>query len=161
MSQFQQGLREAGLILLTACVLGFSYTATFKKAIFAGSNLNSTSPATASKNQLPMISLDEAKGLFDAGQTVFIDARHEFDFKLGHIKGAVNIPLKDFEARRDSFDVYPKDKSIVAYCDGAQCNSSIELSVKLLAAGYTNVKVFFGGWKEWTDGQFPMDKSPQ
>jgi rhodanese-related sulfurtransferase len=161
LSQFQQGLREAGFILLTACVLGFSYTATFKKGIFAESNLNSPARAPASANQLPMINLAEATGLFDAGQTVFIDARHEFDYKLGHIKGAVNIPLKDYEAYRDSLAAYSKDKSMVAYCDGAECNSSIELSAKLLAAGYTNVKIFYGGWKEWTGGKLPTKKSPR
>ncbi len=107
-----------------------------------------------------MISRDEARSLFESGSAVFVDARHDFDFNLGHIKGALNVPLKDYDAKISALSGIPKDRMMIAYCDGAECNSSIELSVKLMKDGYTNVRIFFGGWREWVDANLPIDKRP-
>jgi len=106
-----------------------------------------------------MIQLEEARSLYDAGESLFIDARHEFDYKLGHIKSAMNIPLKEFDVRKDTLNVLAKDKSIVVYCDGAECNSSIDFAAKLYLGGFTNVNIFFGGWREWSENQLPTEQS--
>lgn len=107
-----------------------------------------------------MISRDEAGSLFESGSAVFVDARHDFDFNLGHIKGAINVPLKDYDVKKSALDGIPKDRTMIAYCDGAECNSSIELSVKLMKDGYKNVRIFFGGWREWVDANLPIEKQP-
>lgn len=159
MSLFRQGVQEAGLILLAACVLGFSYTATSKKGIFAEAREKSAAQHSSAANSLPMIGLDEARSLFENGQALFIDARHEFDYKLGHIKGAINIPLNEYDAKKSILAEYAKEKIIIAYCDGAECNSSIELAARLFADGFTSVKIFFGGWREWSGGQLPVEQS--
>jgi 3-mercaptopyruvate sulfurtransferase SseA len=91
---------------------------------------------------------------------MFVDARHEFDFKLGHIKGAINVPLKDYDLRKSVLNGTSPDRVIIAYCDGAECNSSIELSVKLMKDGHPTVKIFFGGWKEWEAANLPVEKTP-
>jgi len=39
-------------------------------------------------------------------------------------------------------------------------HSSIELSVKLAKDGFTNVKMLFGGWREWSASNLPIEKSP-
>ena len=159
MSAFQQGLKEAALIVAASCILGFSYTATTEKGFFAKPTEQAAQTQASGDYAPEMIQLAEATNLYKAGETLFIDARHEFDYKLGHIKGAMNIPLKEFDARLDTLNILPKNKSIVVYCDGAECNSSIEFSVKLFAAGFTDVKIFFGGWREWTDNQLPTEKN--
>jgi 3-mercaptopyruvate sulfurtransferase SseA len=46
---------------------------------------------------------------------------------------------------------------LVAYCDGQECNSSINLALKLDSLGYSNVKIFFGGWREWTNSSQPTE----
>ena len=158
MSEFRQAFREAGLILLVACVLGFSYTATTEKGLFgkpADTTVVSQTPGPGPQ----MIQLAEAQQLFDAGNALFIDSRHEFDYNLGHIKGAMNIPLKDFDARIAELNVFPKDNIIIVYCDGADCNSSIEFASKLFLGGYSSVKIFFGGWREWSASQLPTEKA--
>ena len=105
-----------------------------------------------------MISRDEAWALFQTGIAVFVDARHDFDFKLGHIRGAINIPLKEYDERKSALSGASMDRVIVAYCDGAECNSSIELSVKLMRDGHRNVRIFFGGWSEWKAANLPAEK---
>lgn len=107
-----------------------------------------------------MISRDEARSFFESGSALFVDARQDFDFSLGHIKGALNVPLKDYDVKKSAINGIPKDRLIIAYCDGAECNSSIELSVKLMKDGYRNVRIFFGGWREWVDANLPTEKGP-
>jgi rhodanese-related sulfurtransferase len=157
--RFKQALREAGILILVACALGLVYTSATEKGMFARSP-RSMAAQRAAVPTPSMISRDEAKGLFDSGSAVFVDARHEFDFNLGHIKGALNVPLKGYETMKSVLSEIPKERLIIAYCDGAECNSSIELSVKLMKDGYKNVRIFFGGWREWVDANLPTEKQP-
>ncbi|MBI5471037.1 MAG: rhodanese-like domain-containing protein [Ignavibacteriae bacterium] len=138
-------IREALFILLSSCLLGFGYSIVMKKGFFAQ---QSVSPASNTASTPAFISYEEAVALHQSG-ALFVDARHEYDFKLGHIKDAVNVPLKDFALESSAIANTPKDRVIVTYCDGAECNSSIELAKKLAGAGFANVKMFFGGWNEW------------
>lgn len=149
------------MILLAATVLGFIYTAATEKGIFAKSSDTIGSTASAGPHAPIMVSTEEAQKFFEESNALFIDARHEFDFKLGHIKGAINIPLKDFDVRKETLASVPKDKPVIAYCDGAECNSSIELASKLHVLGFTTVKIFFGGWREWEAHHLPTETSPQ
>jgi rhodanese-related sulfurtransferase len=154
-----QAFREAGVLLLVATALGFMYTAATEKGLFA--HLAATLPAQADGLLTPtMVTRDQAHAYFDSGKALFIDARHEFDYNLGHIKGAISIPLNVYQTKKSVLDTIPKNRLLVAYCDGAECNSSIELSVKLAKEGYTDVKIFFGGWREWTESNLPIDKLP-
>ena len=159
MTRLLQALREAGVLLLVATALGFIYTAATEKGLFARADL--TVPMHSSGMLAPtMVTRDQAQAYFNSGKALFIDARHEFDYKLGHIRGAISIPLNIFETKKAVLDTIPKNRLLVAYCDGEECNSSIELSVKLAKEGYTDVKIFFGGWREWMDLNLPIDKSP-
>lgn len=159
MNRLLRASHEAGALLLVAAALGFIYTAATEKGFFA--RLAPALPAESSSFLAPaMITRDQAQAYFEAGTTVFVDARHEFDYKLGHIRGAINIPLRTYDTNKAVLDTIPKNRLLVAYCDGAECNSSIELSVKLAKDGYTDVKIFFGGWHEWTASHLPIDRSP-
>lgn len=116
-----------------------------------GSN-GSTSPVPISRG--------DAVALFDSGCAVFVDARHKIDYDLGHIRGAISLPAKtpaeEFLSRLGDI---PKEVAVVTYCDGAECNSSLDLAVRLEKAGFTNVKVFFGGWNEWQVNSLPTEGS--
>lgn len=159
MTRLWGALREAGALLLAATALGFVYSAAMQKGIF-GPSLAPTEARSVSSPLAPvMIPLDSAKAYFAAGQALFVDARHEFDYELGHIKGALNVALSEYDAKKTILSTTPKDKLIVVYCDGAECNSSIEFSAKLFADGFTDVKIFFGGWKEWEAAHLPMEGS--
>jgi rhodanese-related sulfurtransferase len=159
LNRLVQALHEAGILLAVATALGLIYTASNEKGLFARSSEAKITERVAAEAP-PMISLSEAWNLYQSGDAVFVDARHEFDFRLGHITGAINVPLREYEVKKALLSGFPKNKLIVAYCDGAECNSSIELSVKLMQDGYTDVKIFFGGWREWEDANHPTEKSP-
>ncbi len=143
--QKHTALREAFIIVISSTLLGVGYTVVMKKGFFAPPPPSSVARTAVAPE---FISYEEAVSLYDAG-ALFVDARHEYDFKFGHIKGAINVPLADFVLQNSSLAHMSKDRVIVTYCDGAECNSSIELAKKLSDAGFTNVKMFFGGWNEW------------
>jgi rhodanese-related sulfurtransferase len=147
-------LLEALVLIVAAIVLGVAYTFVTNQGFFV--KTQSVQPATTSN--MEMISLAQAKDLLESQHALFIDARHEFDYQEGHIRGAVNIPLKEFDIHITRLSKISKDKLLVVYCDGAECNSSIELTVKLIESGFTNVKVFFGGWQEWNSAKLPIEK---
>jgi len=150
----RHSLFEAFLLIVAAAGLGIAYTYVTHQGFFLKPQ---AAPSTAVSN-LEMITLAAAKDLFASSNTLFIDSRHEFDYQAGHIRGAVNIPLKMFDTHLALLNTISKDKPLIIYCDGAECNSSIELAVKLAESGFTRVKVFFGGWQEWSSAGLPIEK---
>ena len=150
----RQSLLESLLLIVAAIVLGVVFTFVTKQGFFA----KTQSVQTAAPSNIEMISLATAKELFESNNAIFIDARHEFDYEAGHIHGAVNVALKKFDTHLTWLNRISKDKLLIVYCDGAECNSSIELAVKLMESGFTNVKVSFGGWQEWNSAKLPIEK---
>jgi rhodanese-related sulfurtransferase len=45
---------------------------------------------------------------------------------------------------------------IITYCDGANCEMSVELTEKLLFAGLEYVEIFTGGIQQWKTGGQPV-----
>jgi rhodanese-related sulfurtransferase len=161
----KRSLREAGFIVLSAVILGLVYNAVSTRGI----NLirKEQRPAwlsDASRNATPstparptFINVDEAVKIFQRGDGLFIDARHEDEFDEGHIKGAISLPLSRLEAHPDLIRGLPKDTLIVTYCSGEQCALSIDLGERLALLGFRNVKVFFSGWLEWKKRNLPIE----
>src|SRR3990172_4423485 len=103
----RKAVREALLLLFFAAVIGFGYTAVAGKGIFAAADVPSSSPPLTP----PVIHLHEAQILHNSGEAIFIDARHAFDYRLGHIKGAINIPLAEYDGMKEAINAIPKDKT--------------------------------------------------
>jgi rhodanese-related sulfurtransferase len=142
------------LLITAAIVLGFAYTFVTKQGFFS-ENKPTLSAATPN---MEMISIEKAKELYESQGALFVDARHDFEYKMEHIHGAINIALKEVDTHRILLEGTPKEKILIVYCDGVECNSSIELALKLMELKFTNVKVFFGGWQEWKANNLPIDK---
>lgn len=79
-------------------------------AVFAGNYFYSSA---TTKDEAARISLEDAKKDFDENAAVFVDTRPADAYKEEHIKGAINLPAADVEAR---YKELPKDKKIIAYC---------------------------------------------
>jgi len=104
------------------------------------------------------IKLEQAYSLYNKG-ILFIDARDEGDFDAGHITNSVNIPFDDFDNHKQKLDKIPKEKPIVIYCAGTECDLSHLLANLLFEKGYKQVYVFFGGWVEWQDAKYPTEQT--
>lgn len=160
MTRFRVAVREALGIACCAIALGFVFTFAQHKGFFAEPSKPKAAPSAAIVPP-SMIHLPAVKTLYDSGTAVFIDARHAFDYNLGHIRGAVSLPLAEFDQRKSSVDSLPRDRILVTYCDGIDCNSSIELAAKLYEAGFSGVRIFFAGWTEWQNQHLPEESTPR
>ena len=101
------------------------------------------------------IKLEQAFALYKKN-ILFIDARDESDYLAGHITGAINIPFEDLDNYKEKIEQIPKDKPVVVYCAGSECDLSVLLGDILFERGYKQVYVFFGGWVEWQGAKYPI-----
>jgi len=87
-----------------------------------------------------------------AGMVTILDVRPEDEFALGHLPGAINIPLCALEAGLSGLD---PTKEIVAYCRGPYCVLSYEAVAKLRARGFRALRLV-DGLPEWRAAGLPM-----
>lgn len=108
------------------------------------------------------IKFELAKKFFDMN-ALFIDGRSAEDYKAGHIKGAINIIYEDLmkmtkEEKIEKMRKFNKDGIIVCYCKGGECEVSIDLAYEIAKIGFNSVNIYIGGYKEWEDKGFPVEK---
>ena len=102
------------------------------------------------------IKIEQAYILFNKGVT-FIDARDKSDFLAGHITNSINIPFDDFDNYKEKLNQLSKEKPLVLYCAGTDCDLSILLGNLLFEIGYKHIYVFFGGWLDWVNANYPVE----
>jgi len=68
-----------------------------------------------SENEVKRVTIEDAKTAFDNGSAIFVDVRSENAFAAGHIPGAINIQLGEFETNPTELNL-PKDHWIITYC---------------------------------------------
>ena len=101
------------------------------------------------------IKINLAYKLFKQG-VKFIDARMPDEYQAGHIKGAYNIPFDGDERYREILNNFSKDEILVVYCSGTDCDLSIYLGREIFEKGFKRVFIFFGGWNEWLEKNYPI-----
>jgi ArsR family transcriptional regulator len=87
------------------------------------------------------------------GLVTVLDVRPPDEFAVGHLPGAVNIPLSELEARLAELD---PDHEIVAYCRGPWCVLSFEAVAALRARGF-RVRRLEDGLPEWRVAGLPVE----
>ncbi len=118
-------------------------------------------PASAEPNDPPFLTFAQAKELFeDKDNVIFVDARYPEDYETGHIPGAVLLPFEMYDDYWPGVEPrLPKNKRIVTYCSGEECELSLFLARLLRDNGYTDVAIFYGGALKWQEHQMPLDTS--
>jgi ArsR family transcriptional regulator len=105
------------------------------------------------RDSLEPVSRPELMDRLEAGLVTVLDVRPEDEFALGHLPGAINIPLGELEKRLADLD--PKQE-IVAYCRGPYCVLSYEAVAVLRARGF-KVRRLEDGLPEWRAAGLPVD----
>jgi len=87
-----------------------------------------------------------------------LDARKPEEYKEGHISGALNFYGNELDQFAPSVipQIPNKNKEIVAYCHGGDCDLSLLVAKSLIETGYTHVEIFTGGWPEWKKAGYPI-----
>ena len=104
------------------------------------------------------ITLAEAYLAHQDGAALFFDARSSEEYAEGHIQAAINLPVHAFMDSLAFLENLNFDSQIITYCDGADCNASIDLAADLKMMGFTRVVFFFGGWQEWQKAEYPVER---
>jgi rhodanese-related sulfurtransferase/DNA-binding transcriptional ArsR family regulator len=99
----------------------------------------------------PVTRKELTRRLRTGGVTV-LDVRPEDEFALGHLPGAVNIPLRALKARLSELK---RSQEIVAYCRGPYCVLSYEAVAALRAQGF-KVRRLEDGLPEWRAAGLPI-----
>jgi rhodanese-related sulfurtransferase len=106
-----------------------------------------------------IISIETAIDHFKKGTALFADARPLDAFNAGHIKGALHLDPSEFDQWSERlFSQASSDVTIIAYCEGAQCQLSRELADKLTWLGYEKVYCLKDGWGLWKKQGLPVGK---
>lgn len=119
----------------------------------------STGPAPAAEKPKPAfvaepgmireIGYDAFVRLMSAGPFYLIDARGAEKYAEGHIAGAVNIYGGEIQSRIPDLMQSPRDRIILIYCDGGECELSHHVADVLKQFNYGPIFIYTGGWAEW------------
>ena len=82
-----------------------------------------------------------------------LDVREEYEYQDGHIKGAVNLPLREILEKKDTL---PKDKDIYVYCRSGHRSADAVNFLKSL--GFEKVHNIEGGFIDISFNEYHKDK---
>jgi rhodanese-related sulfurtransferase len=104
-----------------------------------------------------MVTLQETEDLWRTGAAAVLDARAAVFFERGHIPGARNVP--GGSALPGDLAGGERDRTVLVYCEGGDCQSSLALARRLHDGGFKDIRVFSGGWEAWTGAGLPEEKT--
>ncbi len=109
------------------------------------------------ESQFPIeIPLAKAKDFYDRGGLLVLDARDLDEYETGHIANAESAPFNEMVADVDWLErtaAYPHP--ILVYCDGTDCELSLNLAFEISQNGHPRVLVLKDGYGAWADAGYP------
>ncbi len=75
----------------------------------------------------------------------------------GHLPSARAMP-PDLVAELAAQHLPDKDAEVVLYCSNRSCGNSHAAAARLVALGYTNVRVYAGGKADWAEAGLSLEE---
>ncbi|MBX3655298.1 MAG: rhodanese-like domain-containing protein [Ramlibacter sp.] len=102
------------------------------------------------------LSANGAVQLINREKAVVVDVSEAEEFAAGHVGGARNVPVGQFEQRLPEV-VRNKALPVILVCaTGARANRVLAQAKKL---GYEKAQVLQGGLKSWKEANLPLEKA--
>lgn len=99
----------------------------------------------------------QLQSALDDGSVTVVDALPPAPFGKRHLPGALNVVAEDSDAHVG--EALPdKAAPIVTYSTDASCVRGPELAERLMALGYTDVRVYRDGIEDWVGAGLPVDR---
>jgi ArsR family transcriptional regulator len=105
------------------------------------------------RDALEPVSRQDLVSRLHDGRVTVLDVRPEDEFAVGHLPGALNIPLAELERRLGEL---PANREVIAYCRGPYCVLSFEAVAALRERGYL-VRRLEDGYPEWKTAGLPIE----
>jgi len=151
---FRQALAIAALGLLAGAAVHFPLVKRFVRGEFRETFLSQ-----AEYPGVRLITLEEGEDLWAGGGAVFIDARPATPYGRGHIPGARNLSAEEEDAWLSAVvGGILRERTLVVYCEGGDCQSSLLLAKRLHGEGFKDIRVLAGGWEAWTKAGLPEER---
>ncbi len=94
--------------------------------------------------------------LINREKAVVVDVREPAEFAAGHVTGARNVPLGEFEAKLPGV-IKNKTLPLILVCaSGARSGRAVAIAKKL---GYEQAQSLGGGLKAWKEANLPIEKA--
>lgn len=141
------------LTLTASLFVGFGNNSTEKKnantETTSQSSSNSSSE-TSSQSVSKDISIEESKKLINEGNVnLILDVRNEDEFAKGHLKNAIQIPVKELKENLSDIEKF-KDELVLVYCrSGKRSAEAVDI---LKENGFKNLVHMKDGISKW-DGE--------
>jgi rhodanese-related sulfurtransferase len=102
------------------------------------------------------LSAANAVQLMNRERAVVVDVCEPAEFAAGHVVGAKNVPVAQFEQRLPE-TVKNKTVPLILVCaSGGRATRALAMAKKL---GYEKAQVLAGGMKSWKDANLPVEKA--
>ena len=105
------------------------------------------------RDEFEPVSRAELTRRMKQGLVTLLDVRPEDEFALGHVPGALNIPLSQLKRNLAKLD---RKTDIVAYCRGPYCVMSFEAVAQLRKFGFKAWRLE-DGLPEWRAAGLPVE----
>lgn len=104
------------------------------------------------RDAMEPVSRTELRKRLKGGLITVLDVRPADEFALGHLPGAIGIPLSELKRRLSEL---PRGREVVAYCRGAYCVMAYEAVALLRASGFKSRRLE-DGLPEWRAAGLPI-----
>ena len=110
--------------------------------------------ALASDFMSPGLTPEQLLKKLDTAQApLLVDVRYPAEYGVGHIPGAINIPVSDIKGRLDEFR---NDSGVLVYCiNGARTRQAEAI---LMGADIPNIYHLEGAFSGWIQAKHPIEK---
>ncbi len=85
-----------------------------------------------------------------------VEVLQKQEFAIGHIPGAINIPLHELEVSAPN--MLSNNETIVVYCASYSCQASARAARRLTEMGYQKVLDFKAGKQWWRHAGLDLEK---
>lgn len=97
--------------------------------------------------------LNKVKALAKENQALLVDVREPKEYASGHIKGAINIPLRELT---QNLNQIPQNRPVILYCSTGYRTAMGVMALQML--GYSNVRGFPPSIECWKMAGEPLEK---
>jgi rhodanese-related sulfurtransferase len=149
------------LLLTTALLLALATQSACNKKTGDESRAGGNAPAVQAQATPPAdgvrrISISELQAALEKGEAVAVDVRGSVEYKLGHIKGSLSLPLGLIAEQGKEL---PRDKLIVTYCACTHEQWSVLGVQELNKHGIEKAAALVGGWNAWVEAKLPIEET--
>jgi rhodanese-related sulfurtransferase len=109
--------------------------------------------ALRDRRTTPEIDVEELDRLVAADRVRVLDVREDWEWRRGHVGGAVHVPLSQLPTLMFQL---PRDKPLAVICEHGE--RSLVAAHYLLARGFEGTVSVSGGTAGWVRGNRPLER---